>query len=548
MSNESQSPSAAKRIDRVCDRFEAALKTGRRPSVEEFLADVPEADRPALLRALRALERAYRRKDAKGANAKGAARANAATVIGQAGSSDAEQSVVLTVTAGPHKGEVFRISGHDTFIVGRSIRAHLQLPSKDRYFSRFHFLIETNPPSCRIMDLGSHNGTFVNKKRIKTAMLKDGDRIKAGHTILKVTLVGMAESPGQADTDVVERPVSAPVKQAQPDPEKLASALAIVGTKAACRICSAPARQPAPVSADATIGPSAWPLCPDCAAAIRAQPQPITGYCVLNELGKGGMGVVYRALRNCDGAMVALKTLKPAVTPSAGQIRRFLREADILRQLEHPYIVAFHDMGEANGQFYFVMDYVNGTDCQRLVKKEGPLPIARSVALTCQMLEALEYAHAKGFVHRDIKPGNLLVTQAKGREIAKLADFGLARTYQASHLSGLTMMGEVGGTAAFMPPEQILNFREVKPPTDQYSAAATLYCLLTGRYVYDLPADPQQQIMMILTKDPVPIRARREQVPDELARVIHKGLARVAKDRFADVKAMRAALEKFIKG
>src|SRR5436189_104546 len=139
------------------------------------------------------------------------------------------------------------------------------------------------------------------------------------------------------------------------------------------------------------------------------------------------------------------------------------------RELRHPHIVGFRDMGEVGGQLYFAMEFVRGSDAHRLLKTHTLLPIGRAVGLVCQLLEALEYAHAKGFVHRDIKPANLLVEEAGGREVPKLADFGLARVYQTSQLSGLTMMGDVGGTVAFMAPEQITHYREAKPPVDQYA-------------------------------------------------------------------------------
>src|SRR5437763_14686188 len=95
--------------------------------------------------------------------------------------------IPLTVVDGPHKGQQFTVSGHDTFLVGRSRRAHFQLPAKDKYFSRVHFLIEVNPPRCRIMDMGSRNGTHLNGKKVDTSDLNDGDQIRAGHTILRIS-------------------------------------------------------------------------------------------------------------------------------------------------------------------------------------------------------------------------------------------------------------------------------------------------------------------------------------------------------------------------
>src|SRR5437667_5484863 len=107
--------------------------------------------------------------------------------------------VTLTVTGGPHEGQTFSFSGHDTFLVGRSKRAHFRLPAKDRYFSRVHFLVEVNPPQCRLMDMGSRNGTYVNGQRVQSADLKDGDQIKAGHTYLSLKVEGVDSLPAEAE-------------------------------------------------------------------------------------------------------------------------------------------------------------------------------------------------------------------------------------------------------------------------------------------------------------------------------------------------------------
>ena len=255
------------------------------------------------------------------------------------------------------------------------------------------------------------------------------------------------------------------------------------------------------------------------------------------------MGVVFLALRDADGALVALKAIQPAIVGTELQTERFLREARILRQLDHPHIVAFHEVGESGGLLYFAMDFVPGTDVAELQKKlRGPLPIPRAVNLACQMLSALEYAHAMGFVHRDIKPSNLLVEEDAGRDVVRVTDFGLARTYLTSPLSGLTLQGNVGGTMAFVAPEQIINFREAKPPADQYSAGATLYTLLTDRCVFDLPRQFEAQLLMILQADPVPIQTRRPEIPKGLAAVVHQSLAKDPKNRFKNVGAMRTAL------
>jgi serine/threonine-protein kinase len=274
------------------------------------------------------------------------------------------------------------------------------------------------------------------------------------------------------------------------------------------------------------------------------QIQRIPGYFLFRRVGSGRMGAVYQAL-NTEGDLVAVKTVIPAVTGSQPQVQRFLREADILRELHHRHIVGFRTLGEVDGSFYFVMDFIRGIDAEQLLREQGPLAVPRAVRLACQLLEALEYAHGLGFVHRDIKPANLLLTEVEGQEHLLLADFGLARVYQESRLSGLTMLGDWCGTLPFMPPEHITAFRTVQPPADQYAAAATLYNLLTNKYVYDMPPDLDKQMMLLLTEDPVPIQSRRADVPRRLAKAIHRALAREPAERYPDVAAFREALLPF---
>ena len=247
-----------------------------------------------------------------------------------------------------------------------------------------------------------------------------------------------------------------------------------------------------------------------------------------------------------DNASVAVKMIEPVTHGSRQDLERFFREALILEQLNHPNIVAYREMGEWYGRLYFVMDYVNGVELSRLQRKNGgPLPVGRAVDIMCQVLDALDYAHAKKFVHRDIKPSNILVTADGGRDRVMVADFGLARTYQASSLSGLTGAGEVRGTVAYMAPEQFEDFRNAGPAADQYSAGATLYTLLTGQCVYGKATDRTTQVSNIRS-EPLPLDAlRRPDIPVGLAEVLRKSLEKNPGDRFGDVSQMRRALEPF---
>jgi len=273
----------------------------------------------------------------------------------------------------------------------------------------------------------------------------------------------------------------------------------------------------------------------------------IAEYRLLRELGRGGMGVVYLATKGDSKKPVALKTIKPAMPVTSRDLDRFLREASILCELDHPHIVRFLELGECEKQLYFVMEYVPGKNASQLMEERGPLPVGRAVTLVCQLLEALEYAHSRQFVHRDIKPANMLIGKQEGGEFVKLADFGLARVYHTSRLSGLTMHGEMGGSIAYIAPEQITNYRDAEPPGDLYSTAASLYKMLTNEYIYDFPPQLNKRVLMILQDDPIPIIDRDANIPRGLAHVIHKSLSRQPKDRFPSAKVMRQALLPFAK-
>jgi serine/threonine-protein kinase len=481
--------------------------------------------------------------------------------------------IILKVTAGAAAGQVFRFDRHDTFLVGRSKHTHLRLPPSDRTCSRFHFMIEVNPPHCRLMDMGSNNGTYVNDQRVSVADLQHGDKIRAGRNILRIGVQARENEPPAPAPAEAARPAAATAETVGlPEAIPLSKSLlpdAVVPEAVPLGALSPPPVQPARHAAPPTARPgppAAVPPQPEtvataAGAAERTQPDAratappepakavargptVAGYRLREKLGEGHMGVVYLA-ESSGGELAALKMIRKAADLTQNDVERFLREAAIVRELRHPHIVGFRDSGAHEGRPYFVMDYVPGRDAGALVKEQGPMATARAAALACQLLEALEYAHARRFVHRDIKPSNLLVYQEGGRELLKLADFGLARVYQASNFSGLTMDGHIGGTPSFMAPEQLLNFRDAPPSADQYSAAATLYYLLTGKFAHDLPREMHLVFARILNDDPVPVRQRRPDLPAGLAEATDRALRRDPAKRFADVASLRRALERF---
>jgi serine/threonine-protein kinase len=435
----------------------------------------------------------------------------------------------LDVLQGPRKGRSFVFDRHDTFIVGRSRFVHCPMP-EDSALSRDHFLIEINPPRCEIRDLGSTNGTFVNDRRVERLRLNSGDRIAAGQSVFRVRVEGLS-APAKEPSAVVDT-----------------VSLGRNGVPIRCAECGTGAPPDVDVVSGSRIGEAEsidW-LCELCRAELATLPQPVPHYTTLRELGRGAMGVVYQARHNQTGQLVALKLIVPETAAARSAVDRFLREMSVLSQLKHPNIVEWLEQGMTRGQFWFAMEFVNGTNLEALANSDpGRFPIKQACRMACQVLKGLEQAHSLGFVHRDIKPENILIARQPEGLVAKISDFGLAKSFRGLGLSGLTFSGEMRGTVPFMPPEQMLDFKTVLPSGDLYATAATLYYLLTSQFIYDQVTDGGDLIRTLLEEAPVPVRNRRSDIPNSLAAVLEKCLARDPKDRYPTATAMRQALRPF---
>lgn len=428
--------------------------------------------------------------------------------------------VTLNVVAGPQTGRSFTFDQHDTFMIGRSEDAHFCLPH-DRFFSRHHCIVEIAPPQAFLRDLGSTNGTFVNGLRVDSTYLKHGDRIQGGETVLEVQVKGDYDS-------------QAP--QAQRSYEKTEPSLITV----ACINCGLPAKAEAS-RPDARLSY----LCENCREQLKKNPQPIPNYQMIKVLGQGGMGSVMLARAVSDGKLVAIKTLLPEVAVSEQSLKRFLREIEVSSSLRHPNIVSYIEHGTHNGIVYLVTEYVAGMDASRLAKQRGgKLPWQQVIKIIEQTLAALDFAHSLGFVHRDIKEQNILVDGIYPNYIAKLTDFGLSKSYKQTGMSGVTMVGDVAGTIAYMPPEQVRDFKEVRPPADIYGIGMTAYSLLTGAHALDISpnAGISETVKAIFEKPIIPIAKRVPEVPLKVSAVIETALAKQVELRWRTAGEMREAL------
>ena len=423
--------------------------------------------------------------------------------------------VALRVIAGPHTGRVFTFEQHDTFLIGRSESAQFCLP-EDRYFSRNHCLLEIAPPQCFLRDLGSLNGTYVNGQRVETAHLKNGDCIQGGETIIEVSVSADFDNQYSIDSTT--------------------PSLVTVQCLNCGVLAKAEASRP-----DAKLSY----LCDECREKLKQNPQPIPNYQMIRILGQGGMGSVMLARSLADGRAVAIKTLLPEVAVSEQSLKRFMREIEVAASLQHPHVVSYIEHGTHNGMVYLVSEYVGGMDASKLAKhRGGKLHFMEVAQILEQTLAALDFAHNLGFVHRDIKEQNILVDGNYPNYISKLTDFGLAKSFKQTGMSGVTMVGDVAGTIAYMPPEQIRDFKDVQPPTDIYAMGMTGYTLLTGSHALDISprAGIAETVKAIFEKPIVPLAIHNHEIPNQLAMVIEKAISKEVEQRWRTAGEMREAL------
>jgi len=400
-------------------------------------------------------------------------------------------NITLSIVTGPHRGGTVRFESHETLVVGRARDVQWRL-ALDPHFSRYHFRIEAHPPRCRLTDLDSTNGTFVNGQRVRETDLHHDDEIQCGETKIRVAVVHPAGSD------------------------------------------------------DAT---SAWPSESDSRTldfpAPPQVPEVLADFRILREIGHGAMGIVYQAVHQPSGRPAAVKVIRPANPATYDAQQLFLREASILSQLRHRHIVQYLSLGLHERQMYLAMEYVPAMNLRQLLAgQKRPAQFRMAVGIVCKVLEALEYAHQRNIVHRDVKLSNILVYRSKRGLGAKLGDFGLAKNYLNAGFSCISREDQVRGTLAYMAPEQLINCRYAKPAADLYAAGACLYCLLSDRMPYDLE-DGASAVARILNTPPVPLRQRAADVPAELAAAVDRSLERDPGSRFASAGEMRKTILRF---
>ena len=266
----------------------------------------------------------------------------------------------------------------------------------------------------------------------------------------------------------------------------------------------------------------------------------IGDYELLEEIARGGMGVVYKARQTSLNRVVAVKMILAGQLASEEDVRRFRREAESAANLDHSGIVPVFEVGEHDGQHYFSMGYVDGSSLSEEIS-HGPLPPREAARIVKQVADAVEFAHRQDVIHRDLKPANVLIDQ-NGHP--KITDFGVAKRITGER--GHTATGHVLGTPEYMPPEQAGGkIEDIGPAVDIYSLGAILYSLITGRPPFQ-SASPMDTLLQVLEQDPVPLRQLNATVPLDLQTVCLKCLEKDPRRRYASAQELSAELQRFL--
>jgi len=271
-------------------------------------------------------------------------------------------------------------------------------------------------------------------------------------------------------------------------------------------------------------------------------------YQVERRLGEGGMGEVYLARHVLMDRACALKVMSPALSRDPDAVTRFNREATSASRISHPNVCAVYDFGlTSEGLVYLAMEYVEGRTLTAVLEESGPMPLPRAAALLAQCAAGLQAAHDLGIVHRDLKPDNIMVVAGRGRETAKLVDFGIAKAMESSPGERVTKSGFVIGTPEYMSPEQLAG-DPVNGRSDQYALGLVFYRLLTGQLPFE-GSSLQETLAKRLTDPPRPLaESRPGDYPVGLQNIFDRALSRQAEQRYASVAEFAGVVDALVRG
>lgn len=376
----------------------------------------------------------------------------------------------------------------ENFYIGRKPECELCLDNID--MSRRHCCIRLVDNRYKVVDLGSRNGTYLNQIKITEAYIKSGDVLRFGKKIYVV--IGSSSK-----TTSVRLALDA--------------------------------------SAMSKYGESSLT---DMLMGVQIGP-----YLIQDNLGKGGMGIVYLAEHIETHKKYAIKILRSSKQDEIGVVARFHKEQHVLEKLKSPYIIQYYDAGSYNGLDYIVLEYFGNGNLGDYLSEHGKMSLYLSLKVIMKVLEAMEVAHESGVIHRDIKPDNILIDESFD---VRVTDFGLMKNLETSRTGASTVTGVTLGTPSYMAPEQIKTAKAVTAQTDVYGIAATLYHMLSGHPPYE--GTGAIEIIMKVGVLPIkPLQKYELDLPEELCQIIHKALSFELEDRYTSALQFKDLLGKFLK-
>ncbi|GIW72435.1 MAG: hypothetical protein KatS3mg102_1977 [Planctomycetota bacterium] len=414
----------------------------------------------------------------------------------------------LRAIKGRERGRTLQLEDGAIAVMGRA--PDVEFSFDDRMMSRRHARFEARDGVVIVTDLNSSNGTWVNGERVRERRLAHGDRLRIGGHVFHVEL------PHEAS--------------AGPGPRRPRQV-------AFCARCYA-AVPLAEASADPT---GAGALCPGCAGGDAFSPDIIEGFKLGQRLGADSLGPVFLAYHLTLHKKVAIKIITAERAVDEVALRRFIREAKIGGRLFHPHIVEMYDAAQAGGHYYISMEYVGGESLRQRLERQGPLPAGEAVRIGAALAAALAYAHERGVIHRNVRPGSVLLGEA-GQ--VKLGDFGLARLLSPDE-PRLTPPGEPLGTLCYMAPEQLEDAGAADARSDVFGLGATLYHALAGSPPFLAPSIPEI-LANVRSGALVPLRQARPDLPAELVTAIAHCLAHEPAHRYQSAAELAQALRRLL--
>ena len=501
--------------------------------------------------------------------------------------------VVLTVKQGTLCETEYVFEERTSCIIGRSADCYPRIPDDELHqtISRYHCLLDINPPDICIRDFGSLNGTYVNKKKIgqrasrqsaeEAATLElpeydlhHGDEITLGKTILQVSV----EMPLECNTCGAEsleekgRIAYFPsdtyqCKACQSGIDGITHTRTGKTQTKKCLKCGRDVTQEKGATRQGdyiciACKDNAWDILPYLLKQTETEKsvfRSIQGYTIIMPLGEGGMGAVYLAREEQTKQQVALKVMLPRIAANEQAKAMFLREVENTKVLKHSNVVQFLESGYADGVFFFTLEFCSiGSVDKLMAKRGGRLSIAEAGGIILNTLDGLAYAHQVvipnillqdenvgqgcGLVHRDLSPQNILLSGTETAPVAKISDFGLAKAFDIAGLSGQSRTGSMAGKPFFMPRQQVINYKYAKPEVDVWAAAACFYYMLTGQYPRDFRRS-HDAWLTVLQAPCVPIQKRVSCIPKALADVIDQALIDQPEIPFQNAAELKQKLE-----